>query len=413
MKKVFVVMAAVTILGSITSMARAATVEELQQQIDELKGQVQAIKAPTPAGGGEGYMQKLWDRTRFGGYGELDYAVTKDNGNGKRGNAFDPHRFVLYVNSDLADWITLNTELEWEHGGVEDKVGGDGKLSGVAVIEQAFLQFKLSPGFNVKTGIMLVPVGAVNLYHEPTNFNSSERPQLDRLLVPSTWSEMGAGIYGSLGDRVNYELLVMNGLDGSQFSAKNGVRDGRQNLNADINRNKAIAGRLEVRPATNLYTNISFYTANSAKVGTAYTTIAAFDGKYSIGDFDVAGEYVHVYQDDPKSLGGTATDIGNNMSGYWVEGAYHVLPKSLKKGKLSDADVLIFTRYSEIDTQQGAAVGKGSGKYDRTYTNFGVVFKPTTTVAIKADYQLYDDKRAAGEKALDNDKFQITVGFVF
>jgi len=33
--------------------------------------------------------------------------------------------------------------------------------------------------------------------------------------------------------------------------------------------------------------------------------------------------------------------------------------------------------------------------------------------AFKADYQFYNDDRAAGDKALDNDKFQITLGFIF
>ncbi|EKD36652.1 MAG: hypothetical protein ACD_75C01424G0001, partial [uncultured bacterium] len=135
------------------------------------------------------------------------------------------------------------------------------------MVEQAFLDFKLQREFNVKAGIMLVPLGATNLYHEPTNFNSTERPELDRYLIPSTWREMGVGIHGALGDRVDYQLMVMNGLDGTEFSAKNGIREGRQNMNKDLNRNKAVTGRLEVRPATNLYTNLSFYTANSAKDG--------------------------------------------------------------------------------------------------------------------------------------------------
>jgi len=419
MKKTFVILAAMTILCSMAAKARAATVEELQAQVDDLSSQVKAIKSATadkPATdgkAGDGFLKKVWDKTRFGGYGELDYIFTKENGNGKGGNTFDPHRIVLYVNSELTDWITLNTELEWEHGGVKDELNDEGELSGEVRVEQAFLEFKLARPFNIKTGIMLAPVGAINLYHEPTNFNSSERPQLDRFLIPSTWSEMGAGIYGSLGDKVDYQLLVMNGLDGSKFSAKKGIRGGVQNFNVDINRNKAVTGRLEIRPITNLYTNFSFYTGNSAKVGTAYTTVAAFDGKYSIGDFDLAGEYVHVYQDDPKALG--VNDIGHNMSGYWVEGAYHVMPNGLKKGKLTDADALVFARWSEFNTQDGGAVDptKVSGRFDRNYTTFGLVFKPTTTVAIKADYQIYDDHRTIGEKPLDNDKFQITLGFVF
>jgi len=103
------------------------------------------------------------------------------------------------------------------------------------------------------------------------------------------------------------------------------------------------------------------------------------------------------------------------MSGYWVEGAYHVLPESMKQGKLVDADVVVFARYSAFDTQQGTIADptKASGKYDRNYTTVGMVFKPVTTVAIKADYQIYDDHRNSSELALDNDKFQVTLGYVF
>lgn len=91
------------------------------------------------------------------------------------------------------------------------------------------------------------------------------------------------------------------------------------------------------------------------------------------------------------------------------------MPNGLKKGKLTDADALVFARYSEFDTQQGviADPSTASGRFDRNYTTFGLVFKPTTTVAIKADYQIYDDHRKIGEKPLDNDKFQITLGFVY
>ena len=418
MKKSFSMLATFALIFSAATFAQADTLEDLQQQIRELSAKVQALqeeKKPTqdPAPPTDpSYRKKLWESTKIGGYGELDYISRSENGNGKGASVFDPHRFVLYVTSGFTDWLTLNAELEWEHGGVKEDVEGD-ELSGEVAVEQAFLDFAIKPYLNVKTGVMLVPLGAINPYHEPTNFNSTERPDLDRYLIPSTWSEMGAGIHGSLGSRVNYQLLLMSGLNGEDFSAKNGIRDGRQNLNKDNNRNKAVAGRVEIRPLTNLYTNFSFYTADSAPKGaSAYTTIAAFDGKYSLGDFDLLGEYVHVFQNNPSVL---SDDIGHNMSGYWVEGAYHFMPKAWKTGKLAEADTIIFARYSEFDTQQGSIAdpSKASGKYDRSYTNFGLVFKPVPTLAIKADYQIYDDKRQAGEIPLDNDKFQLTLGFVF
>ena len=416
MKKTFVVLAVMTIFGAMASVARAATVEELQKQVDDLSSQVKAIRSTTAdkpgleGNGGDGYLKKVWDKTRIGGYGELDYVFRKENGNGNGGNTFEPRRVVLYVNSGLTDWLTFNTELEWEHGGVPD--GGD---DGGVAVEQAFLDARLSKALSVKAGLMLVPVGAINLYHEPTNFNSSTRPQLDQIIIPSTWSEMGAGIHGALAEKVDYQLFATTGLDGRHFSAENGIREGRQDFSPkDSNRNMAVTGRLEIRPFTNLYTNFSFHSGNSAPSGshTAYTTVMAFDGKYTIGDFDLAGEYAHVYQDNPAVL---SDEIGHNMSGYWVEGAYHVMPKSLKTGKLADADAVLFARWSEFNTQDGGAVDptKVSGRFDRNYTTFGVVFKPTTTVAIKADYQIYDDHRKVGETPLDNDKFQITLGFVF
>jgi len=402
------------IVGLVTaSLAQADGLEDLQKQIDDLNGQVKSLKvkkeAPVPEKGKESYSKNPWERTTFGGYGELDYIFKKENGNGNGGNSFDPKRFVLYVNSGLSDSITLNAELEWEHG------GSDGGAEGGVSVEQAYLTFKLAEQFNVKAGVMLMPVGAVNLYHEPTSFNSTNRPELDQIIIPTTWQEMGVGIYGKLHDKVDYQLLTTTGLDGSKFSAENGIREGRQDFGKDSNNAPAITGRVELRPLTNLYTNFSFYTGNSAPSGSdaAYTTVAAFDGKYSIAGFDLSGEYARVYQDKPANLG--VTDIGHNMSGYWVEGAYHVIPEFLKRGKLSDSDAVVFARYSEFNTQDGGSVdpAKFSGRFDRNYTTFGIAFKPVTTVVVKADYQIYGDHRVSGEAPIDNDKFQVSLGFVF
>ena len=371
-----------------------------QQHINDLQRQFSELESSKKT-------EKKDPSIRIGGYGELDYIFKEANGNGKEGNTFDPHRFVLYVNADLSESITLNTELEWEHG-------GDSGAGSEIAVEQFFLDFRHQRPLNFKAGLLLVPLGGVNINHEPTNFNSTERPELDRFLIPSTWREMGAGIHGALGNKVDYQLLVMNGLDGSKFSASNGLRSGWQKVEIDNNDSKAIVARLEVRPVTNLYTNFSAYRGDSAAAGKpgAVTTIAAVDGKYSLGRAELSGEYVYIDQAHPERI---STEIGDRMSGYWVEGAYHILPEGMKKGKLEDADVVAFARYSAFDTQQGrlADPTKASGRYDRNYTTVGVVFKPVTTVAIKADYQIYDDHRNPGELALDNDKFQVTIGFVF
>jgi hypothetical protein len=406
---------AVTIIGWIISIGSTSQAEssipELQKQLDEIRvklKELQAEKKPETSDGNSEYLKKLLGSTRIGGYGELDYVFRKDNGNGNGGNTLDPHRIVLNVTSQLTDWIDFNSELEWEHGGSDG--GADGSIS----VEQAYLTFKLNPALNVKTGVMLMPMGAINQNHEPVNFYSSARPALDTFLIPSTWQEMGVGISGALHRKVDYQLMAVTGLDGTGFNAEKGLRDGRQGFKKDNNRNFAVTGRLDVRPVDNLITSLSVYSGNSAPSGspTAYTTIAAFDGRYRYKDFEVAGEYVHVYQDRPDVLNG---EIGRNMSGYWVEGAWHALPTAWKRGRLAAADAVLFARYSELNTQKGGAAdtAKTSGRYNRNYTTVGLSFMPIPAVAIKADYQFYGDHRAAGETALDNDKFQVTLGFVF
>lgn len=417
MRKSFIMLSAAAIMAAASGQAMAVTMEDLQKQISDLTNEVATLKqapaketAQKEAAAKESpvveTVKKAMEKTKIGGYGELAFISKKENGNRKGGNYFDPQRIVLYVDSQLNDWISFNSELEWEHG------GSDGGADGGVAVEQAFLDFKLHPAFNVKAGAMLVPLGAVNLYHEPTNFNSTERPQLDRYLIPATWQEMGIAVHGNIGSKANYQVMLSPGLDGNGFSAEKGLREGRQNFGKDSNRNLAVSGRLEVNPLTNLYTNFSFYTGNSAKTGDAYTTIAAFDGKYSIGDFDLMGEYVQIFQSNPDILTPDPADhaIGRRMSGYWVEGAYRFLPKSLKTGKLSDADATIFVRYSEFDTLGGRSSAAGS--FERSYTTTGIAFKPTSTVVVKADYQFYNDKRPAAEK-LDNDKVELMFGFVF
>jgi hypothetical protein len=387
------------------------SIPDLQRQLDEISVKIQEMQAqkkPEVTSESGEYMKKLWGNTKLSGYGELEYIFTKDNGNGKGGNTLDPHRIVLNVTSQLSDWIDFNSELEWEHGGSDG--GADGSIS----VEQAYLTFKLNPVLNIKTGVMLLPMGAINQNHEPVNFYSSARPALDTYIIPTTWQEMGVGVSGALHKKIDYQLMVVPGLDGTKFSPVRGLRDGRQGFKMDNNRSFAVAGHLDVRPDENMITALSLYSGNSAPSGspTAYTTLAVVDGRYCLKDFELAGEYAYVYQDRPEVLN---TGIGKSMAGYWVEAAWHALPTVWKKGKLANADAVLFARYSELNTQQRGAVdpSKTSGRYNRTYTTMGVSFMPIPSVAIKADYQFFGDRRVAGEIPLDNDKFQITVGFVF
>ena len=74
----------------------------------------------------------------------------------------------------------------------------------------------------------LVPMGFVNEMHEPTVYFGAERPEVERLILPSTWRENGVGAFGTIADRFHYRVYLINGMDGQGFSS-NGLRGGRQN----------------------------------------------------------------------------------------------------------------------------------------------------------------------------------------
>jgi len=109
----------------------------------------------------------------LGGYGEVLYN-NPENQNAE----IDVQRLVLLFGYKFDDRVQFVTEIEFEH--VKE-----------VYVEQAFVNYNLTQGLNIRAGLMLVPMGIVNEFHEPTIFNGVERPNLDKYIIPTTWREIG------------------------------------------------------------------------------------------------------------------------------------------------------------------------------------------------------------------------------
>ena len=152
----------------------------------------------------------------------------------------DFHRFVLLVTHSFSDRIRFVSEIEIEHALVEG-----GEENGELELEQAYVDFLLHRGFNVRAGMMLMPVGIINERHEPPVFYGVERPFVDTVIIPTTWFEVGAGVHGEVGRGWRYRAYVMAPLNAAEFSAEEGIREGRQK-GSEANAGRiAITGRLE------------------------------------------------------------------------------------------------------------------------------------------------------------------------
>ena len=85
----------------------------------------------------------------------------------------------------FSEKVQFVTEVEFEH--VKE-----------VYVEQAFVNYNVANNFNIRGGLMLVPMGIVNEYHEPKTFNGTERPAVDNVIVPNTWREIGIGVNGRI-----------------------------------------------------------------------------------------------------------------------------------------------------------------------------------------------------------------------
>ncbi|MEE8448279.1 MAG: hypothetical protein V3S39_01465, partial [Thermodesulfobacteriota bacterium] len=186
-------------------------------------------------------LQSLVQRTVVGGYFELEFKdfdsakARPDLGFGSFDgtSGFDLHRTILLVASDISDALSFATELEFEHGAQEIE------------LEYAALDYKFFGGLNLRAGVVLLPLGRLNLLHDGPIRDLVTRPLVARRIIPSTYSEAGGGLFGnfSLGKalgqealqdfHVNYELYLVNGLQGEDggtlfISKGGGTRDARR-----------------------------------------------------------------------------------------------------------------------------------------------------------------------------------------
>jgi hypothetical protein len=159
---------------------------------------------------------------KIGAYGEVKYGGQQNPAaNGQWQTGFDAARFVLTPSYQFNDNIIMNAEVEFEHAGTG--FDADDKLHGTAEIEQLYVDFRIAPYFNIRApGVDLVPIDWLNLYHEPTNFYSVQRPELDNGLIPSTWKAPAASIWGQIAEGLNYQFQISQALEdfGDDFALR-------------------------------------------------------------------------------------------------------------------------------------------------------------------------------------------------
>ena len=354
-------------------------------------------------------------KLNIGGYGEMHFNQPL-NSNTRENGKVDVHRMVMLFGYNFDSKLSFVTEIEFEH--VKE-----------VFVEQAFVNYKINRWLNFRGGLMLIPMGIVNEYHEPTTFFGVERPILDNVIVPSTWRELGMGFSGTVIDAsINYQAYIVNGFisyDGStKFKGSNGFRSGRQKGAEAVFTSPNFAGKVSYFGLKGLNLGVSLYSGNSST--TAYDgldlndpialatadstrvqmTMIGLDARYTTGGLKLRGQFNQANVKNTESYNTFGnTNLGSKLSGYYVEAAYNVL-----RGSAAESKLYPFIRFEDINTHADVEGDLNPNlAYDRTIVTTGLDWVFGTGVAFKADYQFFKNK-ASNEMT---NQFNLGIGVWF
>ncbi len=336
----------------------------------------------------------------IGGYGEIHYnqplnATSFNNGK------LDVHRMVMLLGYNFSRRVQFITEIEYEH--VKE-----------VFVEQAFLQFKVNNYLNVRAGLVLIPMGILNEYHEPTAFNGVERPFIDNIISPTTWREIGLGVNGNIiGVSLKYQAYIVNGFGSyngkAMLNGSNGLRKGRQKgANSFINAPN-FAGKIEYyglrglniglsgyfgKTQTTLYNGIDKSDKNAIRIADSSVvgvSMLGMDVRYNVKGFQFRGQFYYSslantfqYNLFTAESGDRPNDLGSAMMGYYVEAGYNVFRviEGLKSA------LVPFVRYEEFNTHQAVTESlEKDPAYKQNVITAGLTWTVVKGAVVKTDVQ--------------------------
>jgi hypothetical protein len=339
--------------------------------------------------------------TTLGGYGELHY----NEPDGSQKGQLDFHRFVIYLGHEFDERISFRAEIELEHTLIEAGEPEGGELA----IEQAFIEYRIAPSFGVRGGILLVPVGILNLVHEPPTFHGVERPNVERVIIPTTWREAGAGVFGRINDELAYQAYVLAGLKAEGFSASTGLRGGRQLAFESDPSDPSVSGRVEYTPAPGISLGGSFFYGNSTggvdSLGSGTVALWSADVRGSLWGLELRGLGAVGTISDAEAINAAyGNEVADRIYGFYIEAAHDILPHL---AEFTDQQLFAFVRYERYDTQSAVTGFQPLEQYDRTDIVTGLTYLPVPNVAFKADYSWY---RNAKNTAASPNTGQLNLG---
>jgi hypothetical protein len=397
------------------------SVDELRRRVDILAAEVEKLRsgeaetvelsaddqralglAPSAAA----TYRRRTEGVSLAGYGEMlleNYAAENEAGTGNPPvTQFDFLRAILYAGYRFNDRFLFNSEIEVEH-------------AREIFVEFAYLDYLVNDHLSVRGGMLLVPLGLVNEFHEPTVYLGAKRSETEQRILPTTWRENGAGVVGSF-RQFSYRAYVVNGLNASGFTSA-GLRGGRQRGIQARAANMAFAGRLDMTPVPGIFAGLGVYHGGSGQDSIVVNgsrldvdnTIVEAHGQAQLRGFDLRALYARASVDEAGALSTflklpATAGVAERMQGGYVQAGYNVLSQTSSR-----IAVIPFVRFEKVDTQDRVPAGFTRDlSRDGRFTSLGVELKPIPNIVVKTDYQWISNAADTGRN-----QFNVNLGYAF
>ena len=398
---------------------QTTSIEELQRQVDVLAQEVERMRSGEPEvevtvdrarslglGSSASSVYRKAQGVSISGYGEMLYEnfASRDEADvaRKQGTQLDFLRAVLYFGYRFNEKFLFNSEIELEH-------------ANEVSVEFAYVDYMAHQALTLRGGMLLIPMGLTNEFHEPNAFIGAKRTETESRIIPSTWRENGFGIVGSAG-KLSYRAYVVNGLNAAGFTS-DGLRGGRQKGARARASDPGFVGRIDATPIPGALLGGSVYVGNSAQDQYTVagedldvkTTIGEVHGQVQIRGFDLRGLYARATLNDVAALNTARGLTGANGIAEMMDGGYAQLGYNVLSQVSEQSSLIPFYRFERFNTQARTAPGfTASPATDRKYHSFGVQFHPISNVSVKSDYQWIRNEASTGLS-----QFNISLGYNF
>ena len=350
--------------------------------------------------------------TAVGGYVEANWQQLGTDGVSE-GHQFQFQRMTLFVASTISEHVSFMSEIELEEGGKE------------IAIEFAALDLDLHPMLNLRTGIVMNPIGSFNQNHDGPKWEFVDRPISATQMLPATWSNVGFGLFGQYFKndwKFGYEAYITSGFDQSIIeNDQNRTYLPSSKANADRFEEGHVlyTGKLAVRHKRVGEIGVSFMTGkynDEQEDGLTFdrsrwitATAIDFSTKLPVLQTTITGEIAKIWVDVPSTY---SQQFGSQQQGGFVDFVQPIIQRSIFH--FSNVVVNLALRLEYVDWNVGDFVETGGNIGDEVWSVVpGLSFRTTQETVFRANYRFMQSTYILGNPPAKTGGFSIGVSSYF